>query len=233
MMKQPLIFPDKILFIEFFIREYRFYGKGIERTTLPHGAFFYTGPCKAQEYSTPYIAYNSGKPFLSESIPDELCTKIFKDNTNVVCSVTGEYPDKNNIWHKSIDKLSSNKIGIKGNQGQLPYANFKSIAPYGFNLIGVNHETGDITTDFPRDNIILNIKTGKTLCFLCRREERGDGEWYTPNVNLVLFVKNHGLYDHIDFKTQVDINRMAEKQLCDENFDLRDFRKSSLRFELG
>ncbi|MDR3060116.1 MAG: hypothetical protein LBU84_18505 [Prevotella sp.] len=232
-MKQPLIFPHKVLFIEFFIREYRFYGKGTVRTTLPHDAFFYTGPSKAQGFLVPYIAYDSGKPFLSESIPDELCSKLFKDNTNVVCSVTGEYPDKNNVWHKGYEKLSSNKTGMQGNQGQLPYVNFKSIAPYGFNLLDVNPETGDVTTDFPRNNIILDIKTGQTLCFLCRCEERGDGEWYTPNVNLVLFVKNYGLHDHIRFLSQKDINRIAEKQLCDEKFALRDFRKSSLDFELG
>lgn len=232
-MNQQLVhLSKKILFVEFLVRANRFYGKGSVRTTLPHDAFFYTGLSKADGLFVPHIAYDNGKPYVLSEIPQDLYAKIFKDNTNIVCSVTEEYLDKSNIWHKGQADLSSNKTGINGNQGQLPYANFRSIAPYGFNIIDID-DAGTIQTDFPRDGIVLEIGVGQTLCFLCRREERGDGEWYIPNLNLVLFVKNHGLHDTLEVKSQRDINRMAEWQLCNEKFSLRDFRKSSLNFELG
>ncbi len=236
-MKQPLIFSQNILFIEFFIREYKFYGKGRARVKLPSDSFFYTGSSKAVGYKyetpPPLIAFDKEKPFLSENITDEIITKLFKENTNIVCSINGESVDTNNTWFRTEHKLTSNKTGIKGNQGQLPYSNLKSIAPYGFSILNIDsNET--IKTNFPRENIILDIDKGQTLCYLCRKEEKGDGEWYSPNINLVLFVKNHGLHDHIEYRSQTDINRIANtNQLCLEKFDIRDFRKSSLNFELG
>lgn len=236
-MKQPLVFSKKILFIEFFIREFRFYGKGSVRAELPPDAFFYTGSSKATAFRgdacSPNIGFESDVPFVSDSIREDLLTKIFKDNTNIVCAVSEEYVDKDNRWWKGQYKLTSNKIGEQGNQGQLPYANFKSIAPYGFNIIDIN-EDGRVETNFPNQNITLSIEKGQTLCFLCRREERGDGEWYTPNLNLVLFVKNHGLHGTITFRSQVDIDRIVDNnKLCNDKFSLRDFRKSALNFELG
>ena len=46
-MNKNLIFSDEILFIEFFIREHRFYGKGNSRPKLPPDSFFYTGRSKS------------------------------------------------------------------------------------------------------------------------------------------------------------------------------------------
>ncbi|NDV97423.1 hypothetical protein D0T84_21350 [Dysgonomonas sp. 521] len=233
MKHQPILFPKKILFVEFLVRDYRFNGKGTVRTTLPHDAFFYTGPSKAGYSTSSSIGFDSGKVFVSDELPDAIISKVFKENTNIVCSIADEALHNDNTWTRHPNRLSSNKTGFNGNQGQLPYANFKSIAPYGFNITDID-ENGTLITDFPRANIYHSIETNQTLCFLCRREERGDMDWYTPNVNLVLFVKNHGLHDRVDFLPQQDIDRIVNNnQLSSGKWSLRDFRKSCLNFELG
>lgn len=239
MMKKTLIFSKEILFIEFFIREYKFYGKGSTRTQLPPDSFFYTGRSKVHGYKdsvsvSPFLmGFNDNIPYLSHGLLEEDQLKIFKENANVVYFASEEYVDDENRWWRGQSRFMSNKTGLQGNQGQLPYANFKSIAPFGFSIENVDKE-GRIETNFPRKNIPLYINVGQTLCFLCRREERGDGEWYSPNINLVMFVKNHGFHNHIAFRSQIDINRFnTENMLCNEEFSVRDFRKSSLDYELG
>lgn len=238
-MKKPLVFSREILFIEFLIREYRFYGKGNVRAQLPSDSFFYTGKSKAHSYKEnvdilpPLIGFDNNVPYLSQNILEEYQQKIFNGNTNIVYFASEEYVDKDNCWWRSQSRLMSNKTGLQGNEGQLPYANFKSISPFGFSIENVDQK-GQIETTFPRKNIPLFINVGQTLCFLCRREERGDGEWYSPNINLVLFVKNYGLHNDIAFRSQIDINRYnTENMLCDGLFSIRDFRKSSLDYELG
>ncbi|MDU1891596.1 MAG: hypothetical protein E6767_12990 [Dysgonomonas sp.] len=226
-------FSKRVLLIEFLIREQKFYGKGNVRTTLPPDSFFYTGKSKADGYASPLICFDDNKPYLLKEITEEKFNKIFTENTNIVCSTSEEYVDKNNKWHRSTDELKSNKTNQNGNQGQFPYHNFKSISPYNFNIVNID-EDGKIETNFPNEQISLFIEVGQTLCFLCRREEYSFGEWYYPNLNLVLFVKNYGWHDNIEFRSQKDIDRLSlESQLCNGKFDLRDFRKSSMKYELG
>lgn len=238
-MNKDLIFSDEILFIEFFIREHRFYGKGNSRPKLPPDSFFYTGRSKScgikgcDDIAPSLIGFEDDMPYLSESILEDDLRKIFKDNANVVYSASEEYVDDLNRWWKGQSRMMSNKTGLQGNQRQLPYANFKSIAPFGFTIENVD-QSGQIETSFPRKNISLYINVGQTVCFLCRKEERGDGEWYSPNINLVLFVRNYGFHKHIAFRPQADINRFnSQNMLCNRPFSIRDFRKSALDYELG
>lgn len=79
-----------------------------------------------------------------------------------------------NRWWKGQSRVLSNKTGLQGNQRQLPYANFKSIAPFGFTIENVD-QSGQIETSFPRKNIPLYINVGQTVCFLCRKEEMENG----------------------------------------------------------
>lgn len=235
-MDKYISFKYPTLFLEFFVRDCVFFGKGTVRTELPPDAFFYTGKSKAVNRSSPpssSLAFDNNIPFLSKNIPEDLKNKIFKENTNIVACVGGESVDKQNIWHLDEPQLISNKFGLNGNNGQIPYHNFASLSPYRFNVLDVDEDEA-LTTTFPREEVPLKIKKGQTLCFLCHRMARGDGEWYSPNVNLVLFVKNYGLFDKIDIIEQVDVDRIAmNNMLCDGKFDIRDFRKSGLNFELG
>lgn len=231
-MKPPFTFSKKVLFIEFLIREQRFYGKNTVRTTLPPDSFFYTGRSKAEGYSNPLLGFDGNTPYLSNDITEEKFNKIFTDNTNIVCSISEENVDKDNRWHKAENRLKSHKTNQNGNKGQFPYHNFKSIAPYGFNILDVN-DMGEIKTDFPNNQVHLDLKVGQTLCFLCRQEEYSFGEWYYPNLNLVLFVKNYGWHNDIQYRSQKDIDRISSENLiCNGKFNLRDFRKSHLIFQL-
>ncbi len=49
-MINKLTLPWPVLFLEFFVREVAFKGKGIVRSTLPADAHFYTGGSKALRY---------------------------------------------------------------------------------------------------------------------------------------------------------------------------------------
>lgn len=235
-MENTIYFIKPTLFIEFFVRAYVFHGKGTVRTKLPPDAFFYTGKSKAINRSIQpsyLLAFEKNKPYLSKNILDKEKDKIFNENTNIVASISEESINSKNLWYLESPKLISNKVGINGNKGQLPYHNFASIAPYGFNVLDID-QNEVIMTNFPRKEVILKIPKGHTVCFLCQRLERGDGEWYSPNINLVLFVKNYGLFDKIDIIAQADISRIASnKFIFNDKFEVRDFRKSSLNFELG
>lgn len=232
-MLKEITFSKPVLFLEFFVRDYRFYGKGTVRTELPKEAFFYTGASKAvyREKSPRLLCFKDDVPFLSESVMDDAVNKLFKENTNVVSVVSGDY-FSDGMWFRDNNRIFSNKTGLNGNTGQLPYANFQGMAPYNFNIKEVLSD-GTLQTDFPRKEIQLAIKPRQTLCFLCHQVERGDGEWYSPNVNLVLFVRNYGFFDKVAFVRQEEIDRMDDAGITRTNIHIRDFRKSSLNFELG
>lgn len=232
-MINEILFSHPVLFLEFFVREYRFLGKGTVRTELPKDAFFYTGQSKAVNKGLYHqtLCFKDDIPYLSGNISEEVRLKLFKDNTNIVFSVGGECLDKDNIWHLVESKVLSNKSNLNGNSGQLPYANFKGLAPHNFNIVDVMPNSA-VFTDFPRGEILFSIEKGQTLCFLCRQDERGDGDWYTPNINLVLFVRNYGFFDKIDCVAQGEIDRMDSAAITRGKISLRDFRKSKFNFEL-
>ena len=94
-------------------------------------------------------------------------------------------------------------------------ASVASFAPYGFNINQCDDD-GTLWTNFPRPHIKLKIAPGKTACFLCRREELLFGydeahNHYQPNLNLVLFVKNHGLHKDVYLNLMtIKVNTIAE-----------------------
>ncbi|GAB1437533.1 hypothetical protein MASR2M36_02660 [Providencia sp.] len=67
-MKQ-LNLSSPVLFLEFFVREFSFFGKGITRTQLPEDAFFYMGASKASRYR--YFERVHGKFIQRDKCPQE------------------------------------------------------------------------------------------------------------------------------------------------------------------
>ncbi|MDM6802265.1 hypothetical protein, partial [Escherichia coli] len=113
-------------------------------------------------------------------------------------------------------------------------ASVASFAPYGFNINQCDDD-GNLWTNFPRPHIKLKIAPGKTACFLCRREELLFGydeahNHYQPNLNLVLFVKNHGLHKDVYLKSHDDKSEYDSRILCNEKFTTYDFRKNRSRY---
>lgn len=228
-----------VLFLEFYVRAFSFTGKGTLHTELPKDAFFYTGRSKATDYklNETYIGFKDQQPYLSTSAPEELKNKLFTENTNVV-SVTGTeiaeaglyYEKEKSKWRRIKNDIKSNKYS--GTSEGLKYANFKSLVPYSFSIENVL-ENGTIETNFPRKEVSLMIEPFQTLCFLCKRTEFSYSDFYQPNLNLVLFVKNYGFQDTLIYKNAKEITLMDSNRLCQESFIIRDFRKSSLEFDLG
>ncbi|MBK5074567.1 hypothetical protein I2492_15705 [Budviciaceae bacterium CWB-B4] len=243
-------FPRPTLFLEFFVREFSFYGKGIVRTTLPEDAFFYTGPSKATEYrffelvdsrpmrgvrqykSSNYLSFINQVPRLSIAAKqNSLVESLFTPNTNAILSLSGEYFFENQ-WMRSENRIKSNKY--VGEQSELMYHNIRSLAPYQFHISSVTND-GTIWTQFPRSDVELSILPGQTACFLCRREqyEFNGMDISQPNLNLVLWVKNHGLHHQISYISEPEAEQYDSSSLCVGEFTLKDFRKSRLKYQLG
>ncbi|SQI36644.1 Uncharacterised protein [Leminorella richardii] len=233
--------PRPVLFLEFFVREVTFHGQGTVRTQLPRDAFFYTGVSKAARYlyhrhrqtshsGTRALSFINGLPTLSRGIDRLDEERWFSANVNTALAISGEYLYQDE-WVRSENQLKTNKYA--GDCIELQYANVSSLTPYGFNLLKADPD-GSLWTSFPRKTVPLKIHPQETLCFLCRREEFDFEGWgYQPNLNLVMFVKNHGFHQEIRYASQKDIDAYDSAALCLENVSLRDFRKSRLKYELG
>jgi hypothetical protein len=238
MVNSILNFEQTILFLEFFVREYTFVGKSTIRTKLPEDAFFYTGKSKA-EYKIAndvILGFQNSTPYLSRNISETTFNKLFSEHTNIICkigseySVWGDYYKQELVgkWHRNKDQIKSNKY--KGSSDGLKYSNFSGLSPYHFAIDSVLAD-GTIFTNFPQKQVVLSIKPFQTLCFLCRREEFTYyyNDFYQPNLNLVLFVKNYGYFDSIEYVKSTEIEMMDSSSLCLDQFDIRDFRKLDLK----
>lgn len=242
--------PRPTLFLEFFVREFTFYGKGTTRATLPEDAFFYTGKSKALTYrffklsssiprqsviqlSSPiYLSFTNNGPVLSNAIKNNTFKDhLFTPNTNAVISIAKEYFFEGQ-WFRHENQLKSNKYS--GEYPDFMYANARSITPYGFNISNVS-ENGTFWTEFPRPEVSLSLEVGKTLCFLCcrRQYEYYAMETMQPNLNLVMFIKNHGFHQKLHYIPEHEVNQYDSKSLCLEKFMLKDFRKNRLKYQLG
>ena len=244
-MINKLTLPWPVLFLEFFVREVAFKGKGIVRSTLPADAHFYTGGSKALRYHLQpgnqwpnYIWHDDiGDivPFPLHSLPltltanrptfnsRELADKWMKDNIHTAVIMAGEFLSANE-WIRRKNQLKTS----------VHPASVASFAPYGFNINQCDDD-GTLWTNFPRPHIKLKITPGKTACFLCRREELLFGydeahNHYQPNLNLVLFVKNHGLHKDVYLKSHDDKSEYDSRILCNEKFTTYDFRKNRSRY---
>lgn len=246
-----LTLPHPILFLEFFVREVLFKGKETQRADLPANASFYTGESKAQSH------HLSGQARWTESIWDireqDIQLKVpmrklsfingipsvpfssrvqeIKQNwidakPHIVLSVEGEFLFQDR-WIRRESRIKS----------CVHPAAVSTFAPHGFRIADVAPD-GTIWTNFPRPEATLKIAPGETVCFLCRREEFLFGydeahDRYQPNLNLVMFVKNHGLHQQVYCAPQHEIDAHDASELCKNDFTLKDFRKSRLKYELG
>ena len=235
---EEIMLDHKVLFLEFFVREFSFNGKGTVRTTLPPDAFFYTCPSKAmntieshyphasiKDIEPPGIGFNDQNILIKSK---DVFDKITHPHAQAVLAIGGEFYARD-AWFRNKNKVIVHKTATE--YDSLKYATVKGSAPCGFDVWSVA-EDGTVTTTFPRSDVNLEIAPAQTLCFLCRREEREDFDWYQPNLNLVMFVKNHGLHDNILFDAK-RVMQYDHASLCLGSFLVRDFRKSKLKFDLG
>ncbi|QAV23950.1 hypothetical protein [Proteus hauseri] len=242
-------FSSPKLVLEFFVREFYFFGKSTIRTQLPKDAFFYMGLSKAQEYRyfecvhKKYVKRSTDnseliiKPdnlLLSSQINPELLAKIDKPETNTLIKIAGDYlykEDDQYRWYAQKNEIKTNSYS--GENTKLKYENIRSLAPHHFNIEAVE-SNGSIITNFPRKALSLTISKGETACFICRREEYGYSYSSEPALNLVMWVKNHGFYsDYQLIKNSVLHQKQAIAPFYMSSAREFDFRKSKLRFELG
>lgn len=246
-----LTLPRPILFLEFFVRETLFKGKGTQRAALPAYAAFYTGDSTAKRYHLSGLAgwtesvwnirerdihphapertlsFINGIPSVSHSSEHQAVVQRWIDeNIHAVLSVEGEFFYQNG-W---IRRESGIKACIHPDTASVS-------APHGFRIIDVEPD-GTVWTDFPRPEAAIKIAPGKTVCFLCRREEYLFGydeahDRYQPNLNLVMFVKNNGFHQEVHCVSQRELDAHDASQLCKNGVTIKDFRKSRLRYELG
>ena len=244
-MKQ-LSLSSPVLFLEFFVRKFSFFGKGSTRAQLPEDAFFYMGTSKASRYRyfervhEEFIqrdkclqewGFNAYQPVISSQRSQEKQQIWQSPSTRAIMKLTGEYFHENEwVRAKSETKVAK----YSGDCDALMFENIQSLAPYYFDVHSVS-ELGDITTHFPRKTVPLMIKAGESVCFLCRREEYEFIGWggKQPNLNLVMWVKNYGFHSQLPICEQTIIDGYDGAQLIEQEYKIRDFRKSHLRFELG
>lgn len=231
-MMSYLALPHPALILAFFVRKVEFWGKGTVRTQLPEDAYFYTGPSKAVESVSPaWLAFDGNQPCVSTNFLTQLDTTEFRGKINAMLSIDGEAL-VDGKWIRSANEAKINPV-VSEIDG-LNLAMIRTVAPYGFNVLSVEDD-GTIITNFPREDVPLAIAPFQTVCFLCRREEYKPASWgrSTPNLNLVLFVKNYGFHKQVAIKSDVALEALPSVMLCDEPLFIRDFRKSKLRFQLG
>ncbi|MBG3079806.1 hypothetical protein I4632_06155 [Proteus mirabilis] len=244
-------FSSPKLVLEFFVREFYFFGKSTLRTQFPKDAFFYQGPSKAQEYryfesvhkqhvrrfhSEPELIIKPEYLLFSSEIETQRFAKITKAETNTIIKIGGDYlykekEDEEYHWYFQEDRVKTNSYS--GENLDLKYENIQTLAPHHFNIESVKDD-GSIITNFPRKSLSLTLNRGEIACFICRREEYGYSYSHEPALNLVMWVKNHGFYS--DYQ-QVRPTQLKTEQVI-EPFYLNharefDFRNSKLRFELG
>ncbi|HGN1706786.1 TPA: hypothetical protein ACKRTE_002673 [Providencia rettgeri] len=235
-----------VLFLEFFVREFTFFGKGTTRAQLPEDAFFYMGTSKANRYRYfesvhgEFIlrdkcqqewGFNTHQPIVSSKISQDQQHSWLSPSTRAIIKMTGEYFHENE-WVRAKNKTKI--VKYSGDCDALMFENIQSLAPYHFDVHSVS-ELGDITTHFPRKTVPLVIKTGESVCFLCRREEYEFAGWggKQPNLNLVMWIKNYGFHRQLPICEQTILDRYDGAHLVEQEYKIRDFRKSRLHFELG
>ncbi|GKX54001.1 hypothetical protein SOASR030_01130 [Leminorella grimontii] len=235
--------PRPVIFLEFFVREAIFQGKGTVRTSLPSDAFFYTEESKAKSYSywqkTSRSAQDMGvdrwqkkqpatlprllsfideRPVISPAAIDRAQEWFTPDVAAVVC--IGEEFLHEGEWFRSPDSVVTHRY--TGEHDCFRYANMDDIFPYGafgsmldVDADGVIWRSGGMA--FPKKV----ITPGETFCYLSRRVETGRRK---PNLNLVMFVKNYGLHTSVGCVTTQEAEGHDSSHLCREPFVLKDGR---------
>lgn len=218
---------NKSLFLDFFVIEYQWYKKH-----EPQPKKFFTDDnilksIKA-EYQEIDLCFVDSKPMLSDTISPQTLNKIIDPRTNIIASVNTKDYDQSIITNKVIRNASPNQERFSA----LACTNFQSLAPHGFIVDQVNDDES-VDINFP-SRYCENLPKGETIGFFCQKEPRNDGEWFSRGILLILFVKNYGLHEQIEIESPDSFaRRLKNDHLLSPKRKIRDFRKSSLLFELG
>jgi len=227
MLNNTLTLSNKCLFLDFFCIEYRWHKK---HEPLPKDFFTENTIIKSikTEFRQPELCFVDNKAFLSKDTSTETIEKLTAPNTSIIASVNSKDYESNYTESKIIRNTSATNNLSSG----LSFANFKSVSPYHFSINKIN-EDESIDFNFP-DRYFDTIQKGDTFCFYCKRIPRLDGEWFTWGTLLIMFVKNYGLLDKLELIPSDRVKRMINlENFHSKQTKLRDFRKSSLLFELG
>ncbi|EME6422507.1 TPA: hypothetical protein ACGQLC_003343 [Escherichia coli] len=241
----PIQLPRPVLFLDFFVREVSFQGKGTVRTTLPADAFFYTGESKATSYlywqqnshaaqqmginrwqkkhltSIPrLLSFIDERPVISTLTVDQGKDQLwFKPDIAVIANIGHEFLHEN-TWFRTPDEVVTHHYC--GKEDCFRYVNLHEILPWGFfgpildvDDAGIIWRSG--TTPWP----VKLIAPGETHCHLWRTTETTHKK---PNRNMVMFIKNYGLHQTVRCVTPMDAGQYDSSHLCREKFTVRDGR---------
>lgn len=245
---QSITFPEPVLFLEFFVREVSYFGPD-QSAKFPGGTLFYTGESKAisgQLSSMGEPSFRQSPQFILPRknsfgfIDDKPCVlatqkrsflEFLENNPLDALLCIGHEAWKDGCWVREKDREAYTRR----------YPDFArcvdvvNIAPYRFN-IWLQDEEGTLLTDFPGSEVRQSLEVGSTYLFLARQEQYVEnGAWLniTPNRNLCLFVKNHGLHEQISLVSESAFANYDVADLCKGPYKLRDHRKSRFKYLLG
>ena len=221
MSNNTISLPNKSIFLDFCVIEHTLYEK---HERLPKNFFTKENILKSikTEFGHSELCFFDNKPLLSVDVSTEIINKLIDPRTNIIASIHS---------NKDESKIIRNISSVEDRFSGLACSNFKAISPYWFSINQINSD-GSIDINFP-SRYLERMEKDDTLCFYCKRMSRLDGEWFTKGVLLILFVKNYGFIDEIEFASRDHIERLSNfEDFLSNQTKLRDFRKSSLLFEL-
>lgn len=225
MLNSTLFLSNRCLFLDFFCIEYRWYKK---HEPLPKDFFLENTITKSikTELGQSKLCFVDNKVFICKETSPQTLKPLIAPNTNIIALV-------NTINYKTRhleSQIIRNASPIENLFSGLSFVNFKSISPYGFSINNIN-EDASFEFNFP-NRYHETILRDDTFCFHCKKLPRLDGEWFTPGILLMMFVKNYGFFDQIELVPKERLSRMINyNNLPSNEVKLRNFKKSSLLFE--
>ena len=241
-------FPEPVLFLEFFVREVSYFGPD-QSAKFPTGTLFYTGESKAISGHVSSMGESSFRQSPQLILPRQNSFGFFDDKPCVLATqkryfleflenttldallCIGHEAWKDEGWVRERDR----EAYTCQYPGFARCADVADCAPFRFN-IWLQDEAGTLLTDFPESEVRQTLEVGSTYLFLARQEQYVEnGYWVniTPNRNLCLFVKNHGLHEQISLVSESELASYDVADLCKEPFKVRDHRKSRFKYLLG
>jgi hypothetical protein len=245
---QAITFPEPVLFLEFFERIVSYYGPD-RSAKFPPGTLFYKGESKAV---MGHLSGNGKRTFWQSHqliLPRQNSFGFFDGKPCVLATQKRyflEFLETNPLdalickgyesWHdEGWVRERDSEACTRRYPDFARCAEVVNLTPYRFN-IWLQDESGNLLTDFPDSEVRQTLEVGSTYLFLARQEQyERNGSWQivTPNINLCLFVKNHGLHREIRLVSESEFASYDIADLCKEPYRLRDHRKSRFKYMLG
>lgn len=245
---KSITFPAPVLFLEFFVREVTYYGPD-QSAKFPAGTLFYTGASTATAghlsssgersfWQSPKIilprqnsfGFFDGKPGVLATQKRYLLEFLAKNPLDALLCIGHEaWQDEGWIRERDREAYTCRYPDFAR------CADVADCAPFRFN-VWLQDEEGTLLTDFPGSEVRQILEVGSTYLFLARQEQYVEnGSWVniTPNRNLCLFVKNHGLHEQISLVSESEFAAYDVADLCKAPYKLRDHRKSRFKYLLG